>query len=447
MKPLKVGMISLGCPKNQVDAEVMVGLIKKAGYTITASEDDAEAVIINTCAFIKDATEESIGTILEMAELKDKGRLKYIITTGCLAQRYKSGLAAELPEVDAYLGTGEFDLIANVLDSLVKGKGAKKAHSIPAPTYIYSHETPRTRFTPRHWGYLKISEGCDNRCAYCVIPSIRGKLRSRPASSVRREAERLAAEGVKEICLISQDTTAYGHDRKGKSTLAGLLKELEKVKGIEWLRLLYTHPAHITDELVEFMAGSTKVVSYLDMPIQHIDDDILAAMGRKVTSDRLRALIDTVREKIPGVALRTSLLVGFPGETKEKFLKLLRFVKEVEFDHVGVFAYSDEDGTKAAKMAGKVSGELALERRDQLMKAQSKVSLKKNRARVGEVYRTLVDGLSGETDMLVSGRAYFQAPEVDGVIYITDGDAAPGSFVDVEITEAHTYDLVGRVAP
>jgi ribosomal protein S12 methylthiotransferase len=441
---MKVGMVSLGCPKNQVDAEVMVGLLKAAGHEITANAEDADAIIVNTCAFIKEAAEESIDTILEMAELKDAAHLKHLIITGCLAQRYKAGLLKELPEVDAYLGTGEFERAPDVLGALALKSLPRGAHRVPVPKYIYSHETPRVMFTPRHWCYLKVAEGCDNRCTYCVIPSVRGGMRSRPAVSVREEALALVAKGVREICIIAQDTTAYGGDLKGSHNLASLLRQLEDVEGLSWIRVLYTHPAHLTDEVMEFIAGSGKVVNYLDIPIQHIDDDILKRMGRKVSSARVRKLLDKVRAKIPDVSIRTSLLVGFPGETREKFLSLLRFVKEAEFDHLGVFSYSEEEGTPSAGMTRKVSEELSHERRDQLMKAQNKISLKKNKARVGRRYTVLVDGPSRESELLITGRAYFQAPEIDGVIYITDGEAKAGQFVEVEITEAHPYDLVGH---
>ncbi|HLB25700.1 MAG TPA: 30S ribosomal protein S12 methylthiotransferase RimO [Nitrospirota bacterium] len=439
---MKVGMVSLGCPKNQVDAEVMAGLIRQAGHKVTDREAEAEAIIVNTCAFIQDATEESIEAILEIAELKEHGKLRYLITTGCLAQKYKDGLVRELPEVDAYLGTGEVEKIAAVLAALSKGKYSAK-HEIPEPDYIYGHETPRVRFSPSHWGYLKVADGCDNRCTYCVIPMLRGRLRSRTAASIFQEAQSLAANGVKELCIIAQDITAYGADRKGAASLAGLLKRLEKVKGLAWIRLLYTHPAHFTDELVGLLASSGKVLPYLDIPIQHIDEDVLGRMGRKTKPDDIRRLLGTLRDRIPGLALRTSLMVGFPGETKDAFMGLLRFVKEFEFDHLGVFTYSEEEGTPAAAMPRKVSEELADERRGRIMKAQAKVSLRKNRARVGKTYRVLVDGPSSESDLLISGRAYFQAPEIDGVIYITDGEAKAGEFADVTITEAHEYDLVG----
>ena len=443
---MKVGIVSLGCPKNQVDAEVMMGLLKAAGHVVTASERDAEVIIVNTCAFIREATEESIEAILEMAQLKDTGRLKYLITTGCLAQRYKAGLLKELPEVDAYLGTGEFDRVAEVVGELAAGELMRKSHRVPAPRYIYSQETPRLRFSPKHWSYVKIAEGCDNRCTYCMIPALRGSLRSRDPHSIIDEAECMAAQGVKEICLIAQDTTAYGRDlgKKGP-TLTGLLKGLEEVKGIKWIRVMYTHPASITDELLEHISGGGKTVNYIDMPLQHIDDDILKRMGRRVTSSKVRKLIEKIRAKAPGVALRTSLMVGFPGETREKFAKLLSFVKEAEFDHLGVFTYSEEEGTPSAGMARKVSEELMKERRDQVMKAQNRISMKKNKARVGKTFSVLVDGPSKETDLLIEGRAYFQAPEIDGVVYIAEGEARPGSFVDVEVTEAHPYDLVGRV--
>ncbi|MBI5694189.1 MAG: 30S ribosomal protein S12 methylthiotransferase RimO [Nitrospirae bacterium] len=442
---MKVGMISLGCPKNQVDAEVMVGLLMDAGHEITASETDAEVIVVNTCAFIKDATEESIQAILETADLKEHGHLKHLIVTGCMSQRYKAGMLKELPEVDAYLGTGEFDRVAEVLAGLARGADERKAHRVPVPKLVYSHDTPRVRFTPKHWGYLKVSDGCDNRCSYCVIPSVRGRLRSRPSASVVTEARTMARQGVKEVCIIAQDITAYGTDLKATESLTGLLTQLEGIKGLEWVRLLYTHPAHYTDELLDFIAGSGKVVKYLDIPVQHIDDEILSSMGRKVTSKQIRALIKRIRAKIPGVALRTSIIVGFPGETREKFMSLLRFVKSAEFDHLGVFTYSEEEGTPAAGFAGKVSEELAAERRDQLMKAQAKISLAKNKVRVGQVYKVLVDGPSKESEMLIAGRAYFQAPDIDGVVYITEGRVKPGMMVDVEITEAHTYDLVGQV--
>lgn len=441
---MKVGIVSLGCPKNQVDSEVMAGLLKKAGHTLTPDEYQADAIVVNTCSFITEATEESIDTILELSELKETSRLKYLIVAGCLAQRYKAGLVKELPEVDAYIGTGGFEAIAEVLGGLTRAKTTKGEAAFPEPVYLYSHDTPRVRFTPRHWGYVKISDGCNNRCTYCMIPSIRGDLRSRTAASVKAEATLMASQGVKEICLIAQDITAYGDDRKRGSGLTGLLKQLEGVKGIEWLRLLYTHPAHFTDELLDFLAASRKVVRYLDIPMQHIDDEILKAMGRKIDSAGTRSLIGRIRARMPDVALRTSLMVGFPGETREKFAKLLRFVKEMEFDHVGVFGYSDEDGAPSSAFGKKVSEELIAERRDQLMKAQNKITLKKNRARVGKTYKVLVDGPSKESEMLVAGRAYFQAPDIDGVIYITEGEVKPGMFAEVEITEAHPYDLVGR---
>ncbi len=437
---MKVGFISLGCPKNQVDLEVMAGIIRQAGHEVVSDEQDAEAIIVNTCAFIKSASEESIEAILETAALKERGNLKHLVVAGCLAQRYNEGLLEELPEVDAYLGTGEFERVAEALDSLAGG--VKTRHTLPAPEYIYSHNTPRIRFTPRHWSYLKIAEGCDNRCTYCVIPSLRGALRSRPMSSIVEEARVLASQGVKEICLIAQDVTAYGSDSKTKS-LPRLLKEMEKIRPLPWIRLLYTHPAHFTDELIEFLAGSDKILKYLDIPIQHADDGILRKMGRNITYARVMKLIERLRKEIPGVALRTSLMVGFPGETDEKFNKLLEFVKDVEFDHLGVFGYSDEDRAASARLPGKVSERLIIKRRDRVMKAQAGISLKKNRERVGTTYKALVDGPSPETDLLYCARIYFQAPEIDGVVYINDGNPISGEFADVLITEAHTYDLVG----
>ncbi len=438
---MKVGFVSLGCPKNQVDSEVMAGIVKKAGHEVVSDAQDAEAIVVNTCAFIKSATEESIEAILETAALKERGRLKYLVVAGCLAQRYNEGLMEELPEVDAYLGTGEFEGIAKTLRSLAIG--AETRHKMPVPEYIYSHDTPRIRFTPRHWSYLKIADGCDNRCTYCAIPSLRGALRSRPMGSIVEEARILVSQGVKEICLIAQDVTAYGSDRKPKKSLPRLLKELEKIRPLPWIRLLYSHPAHFTDELIEFLAGSEKVLKYLDIPIQHADDGILKKMGRNITYARVMKLIERLRKDIPGVALRTSLMVGFPGETDEKFKKLLEFVKDAEFDHLGVFGYSDEDCAASASLPGKVSERLIIKRRDRIMKAQARISLKKNRERVGKTYKALVDGPSPETDMLYCARSYFQAPEIDGVIYINDGAPVAGEFAEVLITEAHPYDLVG----
>jgi len=442
---MKVGIVSLGCPKNQVDAEVMVGILKRAGHTITADENEAEAVVVNTCSFIREAKEESIGAILDIAQLKDKGRLRHLITAGCLAQRYESELVKELPEVDAFIGTGEFDTVADVLASLESGRHDSLLHRAPEPLLVYSHESPRVRFTPRHLGYIKVSDGCDNRCTYCVIPSVRGGLRSRPKSSVLAEARNMVKEGVRELCIIAQDTTAYGTDSSIRTNITGLLDDLSRVRGIGWLRLLYAHPAHVTGELIEMMAESPKVVRYMDVPLQHINDEMLKRMGRKTKRRQIERLIARLRKKMPDVALRTSIMAGFPGETRERFNELLRFVKDAEFDHLGVFGYSEEEGTPAASMPGKVGDSLIAERVERLMKAQMKISLRKNRARVGKRYTVLVDGPSRETEHLLEGRAYFQAPEIDGVVYINEGAAARGEFHEVEITGAHTYDLVGRV--
>jgi ribosomal protein S12 methylthiotransferase len=443
---VKVGIVSLGCAKNQVDAEVMAGILEAAGHVVTADEYEAEVVVVNTCAFIREAKEESIDAILDVAQMKEAGKLRRLIVTGCMAQRYESELMHEIPEVDAYLGTGEFDRVAEVLAGLEKGMAGAGTHRVPEPVLVYSHETPRRRFTPAHWGYIKIADGCDNRCTYCVIPSVRGVLRSRPKSSVIAEARQMAAQGVREVCVIAQDTTAYGSDKKGGANITSLLQGLDKVRGIDWVRLMYAHPAHITDELLDYMAGSRKVVRYLDIPLQHIDDGMLKLMGRKVSGASVRKLIGRIRKKMPDAALRTSMMVGFPGETRDAFAELLRFVKEAEFDHLGVFRYSEEEGTPAASMERKVGEGLAQERYERLMKAQMKISEKKNKARVGHAYRVLVEGVSTETELLLEGRAYFQAPGIDGVVYINEGAARPGTFVDVEITEAHPYDLVGRVA-
>jgi len=443
---MKFGMVSLGCHKNQVDAEVIVGQLKAAGHTLVSVGEDAEMVIVNTCGFIREAKEESIDAILEVASLRDSGSMKHLVVTGCLSQRYRPQLMREMPEVDAYLGVDEAADIAGIVESLVSGVLGEAQEAAPEPGWIYSHDTPRTRFTPPHRAFLKIADGCDNRCAYCAIPIIRGPKRSRSQKSILEEARAMAAEGVREITLIAQDTTAYGAGRDGVSKLPALLGKLEKVRGIDWIRLMYAHPAHLTDDVLDVMAAGGKTLPYIDLPVQHINADILKAMGRTPGPDRIRSLLERIKKKVPDAAIRTSFLVGFPGETKEKFRELLRFVKEGWFDHAGVFKYSDEEGTRAAGMPRWVSDELKEERRAALMKAQSAVSLKKNRARAGNVYRVLVEGPSDETEHLLTGRAYFQAPEVDGTVYINDGYADTGEIVDVEITEAHPYDLVGRVA-
>lgn len=443
---MKVGIVSLGCPKNQVDAEVMVGILKRAGHVVTTDEREAEAVFVNTCTFIREAKEESIDAILEVAQLKGAGRLRRLIVTGCMAQRYCSELINELPEVDAYLGTDEFGRVAELLAELEAGDAVRVCRDVPFPVNVYTHDTPRHRFTPAHWGYIKIAEGCDNKCSYCVIPAVRGDLRSRPKSSIIQEARIMASEGVREICVIAQDTTAYGADRKRGADITSLLSGLAHIRGIDWVRLMYAHPAHVTDSLLELMAAEEKLASYIDLPIQHISDAMLKKMGRRVDGKTVRKVVERIRKKVPDVAIRTSVIVGFPGETKQMFSELLAFVKEARFDHLGVFRYSAEEDTPAALMEPKVSDELATERHERVMKAQMKISTEINRAKLGKTYKVIVDGASSESEHLLEGRAYFQAPDIDGVVYINEGEANPGELVDVEITGAHPYDLVGRVA-
>ena len=436
-------MISLGCPKNLVDSEVMLGLLKEKGWTPSAA-DDAPVVIVNTCGFIREAKEESIETILTLAAAKEGGRIQKLVVAGCLPQRYGRELLRELPEVDLFVGTGEFHRIADLLDRSPRGKLRRKQWVRP-PEFLYDHRTPRIHTSPPGSMYLKVSEGCANFCSYCVIPRIRGKLRSRPISSVRREAEQAVSRGVKEVNLVAQDITAYGKDRKDGSSLVRLLKGLAKVEGIRWIRLLYAHPAHLTEELVHFIRDEEKVCKYLDLPIQHVDEGILKAMNRPPSKRRIPDLIDWIRRKIPGVVLRTSLIVGFPGETEQSFRRLLEFVREAQFDRLGVFSYSQEEGTPAAKLENQVEDRIKLRRSRQIMRLQKRISLQKQKALVGSAVPVLVERPGRSPGLLWEGRTQGQAPEVDGVTFLTKGRAQAGEMVNVRILDAGPYDLFGEI--
>ena len=430
----KIGMISLGCPKNQVDAEQMLGVLAGAGFTITADQAEADVIVVNTCGFIESAKEESIEAILEAARMKNEGRCKSVIIAGCLAQRYREELLQELPEADVVIGTAEVGRIAEICSQVLEA--GISVIRVSEPAIVFG--LPRVSTTPRHYRYLKIAEGCSNRCSYCAIPLIRGNFQSRPASSIIEEAGALAEEGARELILLAQDSTAY---QDAEIDLPTLVKKLTAVRGVEWLRVMYVYPGRVSDRLMEVLAEEEKVCSYLDMPIQHIDDAILKAMNRRSTSDDIRRTIDALRKRVPGIALRTSLITGFPGETEAAFKRLLAFVKEAEFDHLGVFAYSPEEGTSAYDLASQVPGEAASERLDRIMQAQAKISLKKNRALVGSMKTVLVDGMQ---DMTLVGRLAIQAPEIDGVVYLSETDAQPGEFVQVVITGATEYDLVAE---
>ncbi len=433
-KSFKIGMVSLGCPKNQVDAEQMLGVLAGQGFEITPEQDEADVIVVNTCGFIESAKEESIEAILDAARMKKQGKCKTLIVAGCLAQRYRDELQKELPEADAVIGTAEVGRIAEICKAALGGK--EHLFEVSAPTMVYG--LPRVSTTPRHYRYLKIAEGCSNRCSYCAIPLIRGNFTSRPYDSILDEAASLAGEGARELILLAQDSTGY---RDGEADLPLLLKALTKVKGVEWVRLMYAYPGRISDELMAVMAEEEKICRYLDIPIQHFDDRVLKAMNRRGTSDDIRRTIERLRKKVPGIALRTSVIVGFPGETEAAFKRLLAYVREAEFEHRGVFTYSPEEGTPASGLGHRVPHETAVERLEAIMQAQAKISLRKNQALINKRKRVLIDGME---DMTLIGRLQTQAPEIDGVVYLTETEAGPGEFVEVTITDATEYDLIGK---
>ena len=437
-------LVSLGCSKNLVDSEVMQGVLAQAGYAFTARKEDAGIIIVNTCAFIEDATKEAFDTILSLAEQKKSGQCRHLIVCGCLPQRYKESLIQELPEVDLFLGTGEFPRIAQYIKRLQDDHRTVKIFT-ERPTFLPGPNTPRILATPRHSAYVKIAEGCSHRCTYCTIPAIRGPYQSRSPGSIVAEVKNLAALGVKEVNLIAQDTTRYGLERGQKDDLTALLKKLVRIPDITWLRLLYCHPLAITDALISLLAAEQKICSYLDLPLQHISDPVLKRMGRRITGQRIEKLLCALREKVPDISLRTTFMVGFPGETERDFSSLLKFVSDFEFDHLGVFQYRDEEGTPASKLSPKVPEKIKEERYHAIMSLQAKISRKKNRARTGQQTDVLVEGPSQKKGFALQGRAVFQAPEVDGMVYIKEGRAAAGSFVTVRITRGLIYDLVGEM--
>ena len=446
MKPMKkVGFVSLGCPKNLLDSEVMLGHLARSGYQPVQSPEEAEVLVVNTCGFIEAAKQESIDTILEMARYKTGGNCRRLVVTGCLAQRYAKDIATEIPEVDVVFGLDQLDTIVDACESEERRVESLSADGSAA--YLYDHLAPRILTTPSHYAYLKISEGCDYPCTFCIIPRIRGSYRSRDPESVLAEAESLAAQGVKELVLIAQDTTRYGAELGLKHGLASVLRDLAKIDGIEWVRFLYAYPTTVSDEVLEALAGEPKLCRYVDIPLQHASDRILKAMKRPGTGASNLALLRRIREAVPGVAVRSSFIVGFPGETEEDCEALLRFCADAELDHLGVFTYSNEEGTAAFVSEEEISEEEKVRRRDKLMRQQRRISLARNRSRVGSRLRVLVEGISEETDLLLQGRAEHQAPGIDGVVLINDGEAAPGTFAEVEIVEAHPYDLVGRIPP
>jgi len=443
VEKLKVSLVSLGCPKNLVDAEVMLGHLPPERFEIVTDESEADIIVVNTCSFINDAKEESVDTILEVADYKEEGNCRMLIVSGCLPQRYQDDLPKQLPEVDLFIGVSEGARIVELIDRHFGSETA--AVEIGEPDYLYDHTTPRVNSSPLYTSYVKIAEGCSNRCSYCIIPQLRGALRSRSMTSVVEEVKQLVADGVTEINLIAQDLTAYGRDRNDGATLEGLLRELVKIDGLVWLRLLYAYPEGVSDELIELMATQEKICNYLDLPLQHIDDQMLKRMNRRLGEEGTRALLVKMRERIPDLTLRTSFIVGFPGETREQFDKLLQFVEEGHFERVGVFRYSREEGTPAASFSDQVPGQTKKSRLNRLMKAQARVSFGKNRELIGRVETVLVEGYSEETELLLQGRSVRQAPDIDGHYLITSGQANVGDYVQIRVTDSSEYDLIGEM--
>jgi ribosomal protein S12 methylthiotransferase len=468
---MKVGMISLGCPKNLVDSEVMLGLARQSGHQLTRDAADADVLIVNTCAFIDKAKQESIDTILEMAELKKTGKCQRLVVAGCMAERYRDELREQIPEIDAVLGTGEVpEIVKAIGGSASPGTGAPRdpAHvpllrsngelvnlgsrtpdpgSHDLPSYLYDADTPRLLATPRHYAYIKIAEGCDYKCAFCIIPTLRGHYRSRPADSIAREARALASRGVKELLLISQDTSFYGNDRGERGALARLLRQLNTIDGLEWIRMLYLYPTTIGDDVLEAIAESEKVCKYIDLPLQHASDDVLKRMKRPGTRASYERLLNRIRTRIADVALRTTFIVGFPGETDDDFAQLQDFVKTVGFDHVGVFTYSHEEGTSAYGVADDVPARVKRQRQSALMSMQKTIVKKAQQLRAGQHVRLLVDGPSAEHELVLRGRLEGQAPDIDPVVYLTDCDPSEfsaGQFLRAEIVGARDYDLLAR---
>ena len=468
---MKIGMVSLGCPKNLVDSEVMLGLAQQQGHQLTRDAASADVLVVNTCAFIDKAKQESIDTILEMAEHKKNGACRRLIVTGCMAERYRDELRAQIPEIDALLGTSE---VAGIVDAIASGNGGGNLehaaaqdpaytvpllrsngepvnlaarHARPLPTYLYDANTPRMLATPRHYAYVKIAEGCDYKCAFCIIPTLRGHYRSRPIDSIVEEAQRLAASGVRELLLISQDTSFYGNDRGERGSLARLLRALNAVDGLEWIRMLYLYPTTIGDDVLEAIGESEKVCRYIDLPLQHAADAVLKRMKRPGTRASYERLLSRIRGRLPGVVLRTTFIVGFPGETEADFAELQTFVRAIGFDHVGVFTYSHEEGTTAYGLDDDVPAAIKRRRQAGVMRLQKAIVARAHRRRVGQRVRMLVDGPSAEHELVLRGRLQGQAPDIDPVVYLTDCDPSSlttGQFIEAEIVGSRGYDLVAR---
>ncbi len=439
---MKILFISLGCDKNLVDSEMMLGMLQDKGFTFTDDETQADIVVVNTCCFINDAKEESINTLLEMAELRDGGQIKALIAAGCLAQRYREEIQQEIPQVDAIVGTTAIDRIVAAVEEVLAGKSENHYEDINAKPVT---DTKRVVTTGGHFAYLKIAEGCDKHCTYCIIPKVRGSYRSVPMESLVREAEELAKGGVKELILVAQETTLYGVDLYGRKMLPQLLQELAKISGIYWIRILYCYPEEITDELIEVIATEPKVCHYLDIPIQHASDRILKRMGRRTDQEQLRQMVNKLREAIPDICLRTTLITGFPGETEEDHEELMQFVDELEFDRLGVFTYSQEEDTAAAIMPDQTEEELKLERQEELMALQQEIAFEKAEGMIGRILMVMVEGKIADEDAYVT-RTYRDAPNVDGYLFLnTTATLMTGDFVKVMVTGSNEYDLIGEI--
>lgn len=439
---MKILCISLGCDKNLVDTEMMLGLLNKDGYTFTDDEYEADVILVNTCCFIGDAKEESVNTILEMAKLKEEGNLKALIVCGCLAERYKEEILEEIPEVDGILGTTTYTEISDVLKRALSGEQVSCFHEL---SELPEAKEKRVVTTGGHYAFMKIAEGCDKRCTYCIIPYLRGPYRSVPMERLKKEAEELSEAGVKELILVAQETTLYGVDLYGKKMLPALLRELASVSGIQWIRIQYCYPEEITEELIQVMKEEEKICHYLDIPIQHASDRILKRMGRKTNQEELKARIKRLREEIPDIALRTTLISGFPGETEEDHQVLMEFVDEMEFERLGVFAYSAEEDTPAAEFPDQVPDELKEERRDEIMELQQEIAFEKSEQMAGRILEVMIEGKVADENAFV-GRTYMDAPNVDGLIFVNgDLPLMSGDFCRVKVTGALDYDLIGEV--
>lgn len=438
---MKIFFVSLGCDKNLVDSEMMIGMLAEKGHVITDDEKEAEVVVVNTCCFILDAKQESIDTILQMAELKKNGKMKVLIVTGCLGERYREEIQTEIPQVDAILGTNSFDLIAETIDEVMEGKKQNHFRDIQD---VPVHGKKRMVTTGGHFAYLKIAEGCDKHCTYCIIPKIRGDFRSVPMDVLVAEAVKLAEDGVKELILVAQETTVYGKDLYGKKALPELLKQLAAIEGLQFIRLLYCYPEEITPELIKVIKEEQKICHYLDMPIQHASDPVLKRMGRRTNNEQLRDIITTLRKEIPDICLRTTLITGFPGETAKDFSILKDFVKEMRFDRLGVFPYSAEEGTPAAKMKKQLPSFIKNMRRNTIMKMQQQIAFEKAEEMIGRKLEVLIEGKLPEEGVFI-GRTYKDAPNVDGMIFVnSDRELVTGDVVTVGITDFHEYDLIGE---